>query len=1470
MLSSTVVSVLAPHWSGRRRGKRLEETNASEAQGSPGVANTLNRAQQPSQSQRLSDGLFTDGSQDRPRVPPLGSRSHTAGWSSSSGPASLNYDCQRKMTQTVSLDVNSGRLDNKSGHTAASPLPLLHLNPNEQAGPSMLGSKPATGTSLLTLRRSNVLFSSLPLNKDTEDKQSQMIGWSKSSLTSSKHSFQNKAPSDTNQFPELPARATHSSFDSTLKEPLFFRRTILTSKSWWKQDVQEDGFPPTTGDAAKVTDTHSPPTDPPRRDHSDVASALPNDSQGFTGSTSSNRDNSNTTESVCRSNTNLAMKTQGGLHNELRATDSPDHRSDPLVRQLYGSHLKTREPQEPHGLTSTLSSSINTPLTPTKDFKLHESNGCISENLPRPTLLNPTSSASPTERSSTFNLNPCSPRSYSLPTSPHQSPSDRQASPSATSQADYTSAVAPNTNSSAALHSHPVSSQPSKHTLLHTGSPFQAPSRTSPSPLGFERTYASLPKPFRPKPVSSLIPSVTGFTKNHTSPVSTASISSSTTAATTVPSLYLTSPSAIKTTPTAASVSSLLTPPATPVGHNCADISSPTLSINPEKDPKKGEGKRVRRVTWNDSVDLQHPGSVSLEKPDQVPTNPLSPSRSPRNVSTPSIFSFLRSNSPNKTTSPLRSPSPKTSSIQVRSGEKFRSLSSDSADLKCREQERTRHRPSDAAIFNQDRQDLPTHRQERTQSVEADAGQSHPSAPLSLPPDFPSGYKLRYSSPPYTSLVSNRSMHGETRARALRPPLFQDASRSIYSSHPSSNTDPAEVKLLPTSKSPTLPVGPTQPLCMSLKNKMPEHSEFELLQADEANSNHSRKGGQSHHNGQVSLVNNRVHITSRSLDSDAHDSTFVTETLVYSIKPKVGAPPPAPARASPAPSPSPLPTNTKASVETKRGQQPHRGQRAAEAHPQSHSDQSSSGSSSTESQQLEGEGWGKKMKATVLGKSRFFSMESPSEQSQKKSRFALKKSVSSPNPSLLRSDSERSNRPNNKVDQVLNKLRQTFSNKRSDDDASFPWKWRRASHTPSLSGSSDTTTGSSKTLEEREDRGTEGAERWAPNKYTIVPPSPDSRAAPGDQFSAGSDRDGLRSDSKPQVHVTVHSPAAQPFDYYSDSGATNHFLFCRDPPGRSGNPPACYPAQCRKSTSSPRSPFSPFSSLSPLSPFSSPDVTDDSVFYSPKLQRRRESPSPCDPGEGLSLGASRRSRASTGPPSPGHAQGSQHFASSYADLKYGIEPGRSFSVSSVLSSRASKPGRISTGSRIMSVGDLSESVLTCAGAGGDRDRGSYPPAWTTGQDCQPAMNLHLPSDPGKVRSRSLPRSLTLANWSSGVSICHPAPAASSRSARLWSPNMNPCHFAWDAEAPPTPPPTPPLSPVSRRISKASSQASPPFSSSPGSPQSADSQTSRGHRPSRGYVSSLSTFEESSDSSSDTTTDDEYYLETGEEEKETEL
>ncbi|XP_044032257.1 mucin-17 isoform X2 [Siniperca chuatsi] len=1675
MLSSTVVTVLAPHWSGRlRRTKRFEGTGNSEAQGNlRDVTNTAANGTHE-RFQETVDRSLTDGSQAQLRVPFLGTRRNTVDWSTKSGPASLDYESKRKMIQTVSLDVNSGMMDNRKIDagalspvaTTASPVSPLSLDPNEQrrnpqtghqGGLSSLSSKPTTSSLLLSLRRfnsngrnSNVtstlseinpsplrssqsdrdgkfftthlsqtfhnnneqerskplfsptsisyrtetepflspsssnhrernifetrFFSASPTNKDAEDtpftQQPQTINRTQPSLSCSKQAFLSRAPSERQQNCRGSDKSTkllsessvtsprHSPYDHSalLKTHSLPRRTTLTSTSWWKQVNQEGSSLLMLSDATNIKEKPNTPLVTPCNDNSDLASSSLTDNKRFSSQIHNNRENNNTTESVRKSNMNLVMKTQGGTHNikQRNVEDLPDHESDRLVKQQYGSNLNNREPQKPHSLPDVLSSSkisratAQTTLSHPKDIGKHDvSSSSFTVNVTElpPAWINLKNSNTPTESSSKHNNNHSTSKTSSIPISPQNKDSQKFTKPylflattnTLSSQAltSKTTSILPLTpNSSSSFHSHPVASQTNIHAASYNGSSSQTSKFTNTAdttPLGFDRSYASVPKPFHPKTVSSMIPSVNAFSKTKCSPVSTASTTSSSItgshpAATISPSPSLFTPPitpAIASSPTTITISSLLTPPPTPVitSPNYSDTSSPkegkTFSSSLEKDPKKlrpcVEGKRVRRVTWEDSVDLLHSEPITVEKPEpfQVPTSPSSPLRSQRGIKAPSIFSFLRSSSPTTNSSSLCSPLPKTSSIQVVKGGKYRSLSYDSADLAFRERERSKQRPvKDTVIFDQGRRDLTTPRQERTLSVESSLVQCHSSAPFSLPPDFSSGYKLRYSSPPYSTLMSTRSTQGETKTITPRSPLFQQPSQSNYTPHISIQTDPVAAMTLPTAKPPLSPMRLPQPLSLPFQNKTAtrESSKCGVSETDQVNNNNGKNNSRDCQNGQILLIDNRVHISSQSLQGDkAHNSssTCVTETLVYSIKSKIDTVTVAPKNTTP--KPLQHTTNTLVSVETKLSQESHTVQsKETTDGPCSHSDQSSSGSSSVESQPPDDESSNRRIKESVLGKSRFFSVESNNEQSPKRSRFALKKSVSTPNSSLSRSESERANKTNNKMDQVLNKLRQTFSTRRSDDDIMFPWKWKRASQTPSVSGSSDISnvsdiTESTKTLEKREqekgmvlkdnEKGTEGTNRWTQNRYTLIPPSASGSTMAEDKFYIWSDKSTSETDqdkqnvcaehmseSKNQPHLTIHTPTTHQFDLYKDNRTdykqTNQFLSCRDSsPGRSPNPSG---TQFMKSTSSPRSPFSPFSSLSPLSPFPTPDVTDDSVFYSPKLQRRRESSSPCEPGEGISLGGSRRSRASTGPPSAGPGQDKECLASSYADLKYGIEPGRSFSVSSVLSSRPSGPGRISTGSRFMSVGDLSESALTCGGIGKDLDQWSVIPDWTSEYDFQPSKDCRMsyfPSDPGKMRSRSLPRSLTrrLANWSSGVSASPPVTTTTSKPARLWSPNKNTCHFAWDTEGPPTPPPTPPLSPVSKRMSKPPSLSSPTFPSSSGAPQQVDNQSSRGHLPSRCYVSSLSTFEESSDSSSDTTTDDEYYLETGEDkEKETEL
>lgn len=189
------------------------------------------------------------------------------------------------------------------------------------------------------------------------------------------------------------------------------------------------------------------------------------------------------------------------------------------------------------------------------------------------------------------------------------------------------------------------------------------------------------------------------------------------------------------------------------------------------------------------------------------------------------------------------------------------------------------------------------------------------------------------------------------------------------------------------------------------------------------------------------------------------------------------------------------------------------------------------------------------------------------------------------------------------------------------------------------------------------------------------------------------------------------------------------------------------------------------------------------------------------------------------------------LSSPCADLKYGLQHGRSVSVSSVVSGRPSGPGRISTGSRQSSVSDLSSLdgfVTKSRHSSVSSPVGSPENNGTTSSGCISYKGPTGGRLPSEVHLRS-------------------------------SDILEDISFQWDMEAGPTPPPSPVYT---RRISQVSSPSSASNRTSP------DSLSPRGLLPSRNYKSMLSVFEESG---SETTTDDEYYLNSDDDnEKETEL
>ncbi|KAA0704577.1 hypothetical protein E1301_Tti001108 [Triplophysa tibetana] len=235
--------------------------------------------------------------------------------------------------------------------------------------------------------------------------------------------------------------------------------------------------------------------------------------------------------------------------------------------------------------------------------------------------------------------------------------------------------------------------------------------------------------------------------------------------------------------------------------------------------------------------------------------------------------------------------------------------------------------------------------------------------------------------------------------------------------------------------------------------------------------------------------------------------------------------------------------------------------------------------------------------------------------------------------------------------------------------------------------------------------------------------------------------------------------------------------------------------------------FSP-SSTSYLSDYDSEDIQNENVFHSP-VSKKSNSLCDSDIVPQLSYAKSNVPQNLT----------RSRLSSSCADLKYGLNYGRSFSVSSVVSSRPSGPGRISTSS----VSDLSSLDDFMPKGFGSPNNISFSP--TYGAKPVTHNQSHFGNTDDHVQN-------------------------------LDEQEDSSCF--WD-DADPTPPPSLTFSPSPRRMSHALAVSS-PVRTTPESPP-------RGLLPSRSYSTSLTVFEESG---SDTTTDDEYYLENGDDDIETEL
>nr|XP_057915352.1 mucin-2 isoform X2 [Doryrhamphus excisus] len=1398
MLSSAMVTVLAPNWTDRlRRSKRFESTGSLETLVNLQGGSDSRSTDHSHEVQSGVEKMFTI-SQAQSRAPFQCTRQRSTGWSANSGPPNVGYESKTKFVRTVSLEVKG--TDIKKAEVSST----MDANPqkrNPEGGPhvrhSSMSSKPTTSSLLLSLRRLNSLSrtnqapSEIPLKADPDVKifstnLSQPFSKPRKELIKSLPSSASISP----KAPETEPVGSSSLSDSSARGKTIFRSSLPINKD----DTPFSKLQQTTNRTQPSISLLSRRASGRERNWRDSGIGLNLMSDSHVSSSKPTQYDSN----MPVASSSGWQQTGQQTSSTPVLTDTPNFQNkpntpliplcnnncDPAALSLNNNNqsLNHKVSRNCSNGTAESVSNVNLMIKPqrggSQSVKEKHSGytidkGKLAKQLYESSLKKiqlksssfPDGQASfPSHGSLKLNGSELSNKNYQCfltPTSP-----ERQNSPSISSGLPHKDQK-------------PCSSvEISRTTSLSCGSTSQT------TTLGFERRYSSNPKPLQPKSVPCLVLSASRCTPDSIPTSMTPSLQTSKHPA------ALIRPSTIDAEPKSPKAGGILT--------NHSEKERKRLSL-------PGHGKRVKHVMWEDTENSE---------PTEIPAfSPLPRSRSQRLIRSPSIFSFLRSSSPNTKNTPLCTTSPKTSNLHVGKGGKYRSSSSDSADqvLKEGEQSSKSEQIGDqAVVMNQDRPVSAPRRLQRSLSLQAIL---FPPTDPSPAPDFSTGYKIRYSPPPYSTLISTRV---EAKKATPRSPLFQNAN-SNYSSHAALLCHGDGDATLTTSK----PLQRKPPRPSLRQNKIPsrENSFSRVSHADDINNNNCKNISQQ--NGQES----------RDSLAQKHQSS------------KTDPAAPRNAREEPLQHLSKIPSEDSHGTTSR-------------------SNLSSSGSSSTESRSVSDEVCNKKAKDGMMGKFRLFSAESNNEQNPKRRRFVMKKSLSTPNSGPSMSESEKVHKTNKKIDQVFNKLKQTFSTRRSEEDPAFPWKLRRASETPSfseLSDTSDATIESTRTsdgdqqLMMRDNKRRKDGEVQEPTRYTIIPTLSVQNSMTENEFFIWPDQ------SSPKVNQDQPKHMSD----LVEVRPTNQYLLCTDT-----SPSQSHATTFRKSTSSSKSPFSPFSSLSTLSPYSSPDVADDNVFYSPKLQRRRESSSPCEPGEGMSRVSSRRSRASTGPPSVGPIQSQEQLSSCYADLKYGIEPGRSFSVSSVLSSRSSRPGRISTGPKFMSVGDLSEPEPAY---GGEEDLN---PWLSTKCDHGPMFDTQMescfPSD-GKVRSRSLPRSLTrhLAQQSSGLPLCPAAASTASTSPHRWSPNMNICHFDWDTVSPPTPPPTPPLSPHTRRMSKPPSVSSPNFPSPPAEPL--DTHSPRGHLPSRGYISSLSTFEESSDSTSDTTTDDEYYLEESEnEEKETEL
>ncbi|KAK6293004.1 hypothetical protein J4Q44_G00365050 [Coregonus suidteri] len=1422
MLSSTLVSVLAPQWSGRlRRNKRgvagtdigvvgtATSESGQETQGSgqevregimllkpqvPLETDSVGQRQQQqfleTQNQRVGERGLTLGSQAHEKASTLGSsRSTMGGWYEGSTPSlKLDNPTKSPVSKPVSLDVSWGRLVNRgekggavSPVTPSSPLsPDLHVHKGMlQAGrqgdqTSLLNSKPTTSSLLFSLRRLNTiassthsetnissptnnrplplptsnhreanthrthLFSTLPNYKDTEgtpftkllqtsraypnptfpSKQALLFSGLERLSPSERPDGTTVPINDTHLPSSPPSQYDHLDFQRSQSLP---RGTTLRSTSWRNHITLEDSV-------SNPSSPLSPTTTTTINNNNNTSSLSSTSSNNITGPSSTN-DNTgvnlqssinNNNNLVTPNNTNLNINTVTGKHStpstliRTYAQDIPDQDSYRILKTQDSLNSNDRQSQKPYCLSNiSFSSNISSPASsstlssPIKSSKPDRySRPSSYDTIYTPlTVFSPNSPKTPTRTETSDTLSSLS--SHRILYKSHSpNPSSRQLS-------------AQTSNAPTSLSSHrPLYSSCSFNT---TSSMSQDPQNTPKSPPPVVRSQIPILSNTH-TPTSQLQAPKTAYTPTTTPQaliLKTAYVPSIPT-----PTRYTRPLSPASYTPISLSITTTQAPSTLPLS---PPSSSPlvertfkgSLDLSPNKHQPPVEGRVTAHRAWQESLEPQRSEESSRRlSQSHSPQSPLSPTRPLRSVGGPAIFSSLRSGSPTWATSPLSPPTPRTTKLQLWRGTSMHNLSIISDTLVKEGGQALSERVSDhTSQF--------TFNHTGTDST-ALGPQRKTAAPLSLP-NFESFYKPRISSPPYSTLKSSSPTLGEvthtTSPQPLLSPPTSPQHYPFYSHHRARSQNSSKIVALEMD-------------CVNNNSKQTSQENVETL----------------------------VYRISK-VDSSA---------ILDSIRPAQPCFP----RHTPD---TRVVTEIKSNEHSRLPSQ--HSQVIGSPSCQSYQSSNDSGALDTEKVVCKRERFPKSAVAplqTQSPKKGLFSLRSKRDNVVGTPAANLPRNPEMPQTEKPKKESEKSQKESSKMDLVLSRLRQTFRVKCLDEE-----RRKRTPQPLSVRGASDSdvteSSGSSDRAEE------ERKEKWRENDEVLKPSnsfwagsehtSDMTKENEHSQFEGFKDNEEARNRDQPRVmdlpqfeaykDESVTKPKNQPssreisptrrqFDAYKEESISRAR---KQPPQRAFSSVRCQPwdqsrsatlPAYRTSSGSPRNTFSVFH-------FSHKDSENDNVFHIPRFPQRKKTTSLCEPGDrGFGSGVGQHG-----------SEGRLASFSSCADLKYGLEAVRSFSVTSVLSSRPSGPGRISTGPRVSSVSDL-----------------TYP-ALTFGEEV----------------------------------------------------------MTWDD--------------FRVKDSRASQ----------------DSLSPRGRLPSRGYVSNLAAFEESdsgSDMDSDTTTDDEYYLAGDGGEKETEL